>query len=96
VRYLLGTESGVCSGRDALCAFLPKVFANQPKERRTFRNDVFTDGRVLMWEYPRRTPDGEQMDFTEIMELENGLIRRHRVYWGWFGVRTLTTGTHTR
>jgi hypothetical protein len=49
-----------------------------------------------MWEYPRATPDGDQMDFTEVMELENGLIRRHRVYWGWFGVRTLTTGSHQR
>lgn len=96
VRYLLGTEQGVCSGRDALRAFLPQVFANQPKERRTHRNEVFTDGRVLMWEYPRETPDGEQMDFTEVMELEDGLIRRHRVYWGWYGVRTLATGTHTR
>jgi hypothetical protein len=47
-----------------------------------------------MWEYPRATPDGDQMDFTEVMELENGLIRRHRVYWDWFGVRTLTTGSH--
>jgi hypothetical protein len=23
------------------------------------------------------------------MEIENGLIRKHRVYWGWFGVNVL-------
>jgi hypothetical protein len=96
VAYLLGVERGICSGKEAILAFLPKVFANQPEERRTYRHPVFTDGNLLMWEYPRATPDGNQMDFTEIMELENGLIRRHRVYWGWFGVRTLTTGSHRR
>jgi ketosteroid isomerase-like protein len=96
VAYLLGTERGICSGKQAIRNFLPKVFANQPEERQTYRHPVFTDGKLLMWEYPRATPDGDQMDFTEVMELENGLIRRHRVYWGWFGVRTLTTGSHQR
>jgi hypothetical protein len=24
-----------------------------------------------------------------VMELEEGLIHKHRVYWGWFGVRAL-------
>ncbi len=23
------------------------------------------------------------------MEIENGLNRRHRVYWGWFGVKVI-------
>ena len=96
VAYLLGTERGICSGKDAIRAFLPKVFVNQPEGRRTYRNLVFTDGEVVMWEYPRATPDGDQMDFTEVMELANGRIRRHRVYWGWFGVHTLTTGSHRR
>jgi ketosteroid isomerase-like protein len=96
VSYLLGTERGICSGKQAIRDFLPKVFANQPEERRTHRNPVFTDGRVMMWEYPRSAPDGDQMDFTEVMELEGGRIKRHRVYWGWFGVRTLTTGSHRR
>jgi ketosteroid isomerase-like protein len=96
VAYLLGIDRGICSGKSAIRAFLPKVFENQPTERRTHRNFIFTDGRVLMWEYPRETPDGDQMDFTEVMELKNALIWRHRVYWGWFGVRTLTTASHRR
>jgi len=36
------------------------------------------------------------MDFTEVMQFRDGLIQRHRVYWGWFGVRTLTSGSHGR
>ena len=28
---------------------------------------------------PRVTPDGQQMDFVEVMEIEDGLIRAHRV-----------------
>lgn len=33
---------------------------------------------------------GEQMDFVEVMELNNeGLIQKHRVYWGWFGIGVL-------
>lgn len=96
VSYLLGTERGICSGKEAIRAFLPKVFANQPEERRTYRNPVFTNGNILMWEYPRASPDEDQMDFTEVMELSDGRIRRHRVYWGWLGVRTLTSGSHRR
>ncbi|MDR6289564.1 hypothetical protein E9232_002079 [Inquilinus ginsengisoli] len=29
------------------------------------------------------------MDFFEVMEIEDGLIREHRVYWGWRGVEIL-------
>jgi SnoaL-like protein len=94
--YLFGTDRGVCQGREAIRAFIPLVFRHQPDERLTWRNPVFTGGDTLMWEYPRETPEGDQMDFTEVMELKDGLIRRHRVYWGWYGVRTLTTGSHGR
>jgi hypothetical protein len=57
--------------------------------RRRHRSGFFTDGRRLIWEYPREAPDGDQMDFVESMGIENGLIRRHCVCWGWFGVRGL-------
>jgi ketosteroid isomerase-like protein len=96
VAYLLRTERGVCEGKKSIAAFLPKVFANQPVQRRTHREFVFTDGRVMMWEYPRATPEGDQMDFVEVMELRGNLIRRHRVYWGWVGAHTLITGSHRR
>jgi hypothetical protein len=96
VAYLLRTERGICDGKEAIRAFIPKVFANQPAERRTHRSFAFSDGQVLMWEYPRESPQGEQMDFIEVMELQSGLIHRHRVYWGWFGVHTLLSGSHRR
>lgn len=96
VAYLLREERGICVGKEAIRTFIAKVFVNQPAERRTHRSFAFSDGQVLMWEYPRETPDGDQMDFIEVMELQNGLIRRHRVYWGWVGVRTLLSGSHRR
>jgi hypothetical protein len=46
---------------------------------------VFSNGRTLMWEYPRATPEGDKMDFAEVMDIRDSLIGRHRVYWGWFG-----------
>ena len=61
-----------------------------PPFRRHYRTGYFSDGKKLIWEYPRETPHGEQMDFVEAMEINNqGLIQRHNVYWGWFGVRVL-------
>lgn len=43
-----------------------------------------------MFEYPRLSPEGEQMDFVEVMELnDDGLIQYHKVYWGWRGFAVL-------
>jgi ketosteroid isomerase-like protein len=49
----------------------------------------FTDGQLLIWEYPRETPKGDQTDVIESMDLENGQITHHRVYWGWVGFSKL-------
>ena len=49
----------------------------------------FSNGRQLTWEYPRETPDGDQIDLIEMMDISNGLIARHRVYWGWVGFKAL-------
>ena len=43
----------------------------------------------MIWEYPRVTPDGPQMDLMEAMDITDGLIARHCVYWGWLGVKVL-------
>lgn len=96
VRHLLRTESGVVQGRDKLRDFVRTVFERTPPSRRRYRRGFFTDGRRLIWEYPRQTPDGEQMDFVESMEIENGLIRRHCVYWGWFGVKVMEEDRYHR
>jgi ketosteroid isomerase-like protein len=96
VCHLLGTDRGVVEGRDALRAFVARVFANQPPERRRYRTGFLTDGERVIWEYPRASPEGDQMDFAEVMEIRDGLIARHRVYWGWKGVGMLIRGEHGR
>jgi ketosteroid isomerase-like protein len=96
VSHLLRVDKGVCQGRDELKDFLALVFQHTPPSRKRFRKGYFTDGHRVMWEYPRESPDGEQMDFVEVMEIENGLIRRHRVYWGWFGVNVLKKDQYHR
>jgi SnoaL-like domain len=97
VSHLLHAERGLVEGREALRAFVQQVFARTPPARKRHREGFFTDGRKLIWEYPRATPDGDQMDFVESMELDDeGLIRRHCVYWGWFGVRVLQRDEYRR
>lgn len=85
IPHLLGIEKGICQGHQELRKLLEIVKERKPEERKYFRKKFFTDGKTLMWEYPRATPHGEQMDFVEVMELENSLIQYHRVYWGWKG-----------
>jgi hypothetical protein len=76
VRHLLGAEIGIVEGRERLREFVRIVFERQPAARQRYRKGFFTDGHKLMWEYPRSRPGGEQMDFVEVMEIEDGLIRR--------------------
>lgn len=86
IPHLLGSGRGICRGRDEIRALLDEVASRMPAARRSFRRRYFTDGRTLMWEYPRATPAGDQMDLVEVMELsDRGLIQHQREYWGWFG-----------
>ena len=87
VRHLMKGSDGIVQGKDNLRSFIAKVFQTNPPQRKRFKQGFFTDGRVLTWEYPRRAPAGEQMDLVEVMEIENGLIQRHRVYWGWYALK---------
>ncbi len=94
VCHLLGTHEGVVHGREALRRFVQQVFAHQPPQRRRFRTGFLTDGARVTWEYPRESPDGDQMDIVEVMEIRDGLIAHHRAYWGWLGVNMLKSGEH--
>lgn len=90
VTYLTGKKEGVIRGHRELLPFLEKVAERKPPLRQRYRTGYFSDGRKLMWEYPRNTPEGDQMDFVEVMELnDQGLIQHHRVYWGWRGFDVL-------
>jgi hypothetical protein len=94
VQYLLKSPTGIVRGRDNLHRFATRVFETQPEARKRYREGFFTDGRTLMWEYPRVTPSGEQMELVEVMEIEGGLIARHRVYWGWSALGVLARNEH--
>ena len=89
VTHLLNRDAGVCRGAAELQEFFSILATRKPAVRQFYRTGYFTDGHRVMWEYPHQTPSGEQMDFVEVMEIEDGLIRRHRVYWGWFGTNVL-------
>lgn len=47
------------------------------------------DGHTLSWEYPHETPEGDQLDLAEAMDLTGPLIAHHRIYWGWAGIPLL-------
>ena len=82
---------GILTGRSEIRSFfaagLKKLQTNLAKWYRT--GLFFSNGRQLTWEYPRETPNGDQIDLVEVMDIANGLIHSHRVYWGWVGFKTL-------
>ena len=84
-------------GHAELKPLFDKFADRKPPIRRYHRTGYLTDGKRLIWEYPRATPDGDQMDFVEAMELNgDGLIQRHCVYWGWRGVGILQRDEYHR
>ncbi len=44
----------------------------------------------------RQYPNGQQADFVEVMEIDDGLIAAHRVDWGWRGVQILINHEYHR
>jgi len=97
VPHLLETNTGVLHGRKELRRLFRVLAVRKPPIRQYFRTGYLTDGRRLMWEYPREGAEGNQMDFVEAMELNSdGLIQRHRVYWGWLGFGVLQRNEYRR
>jgi hypothetical protein len=79
---------GILRGHAELRHFFEEGARRRPNDLvRWYRTgEWLTDGRrMLVWEYPRQAPDGDQVDLVEVMEIDNGLIRHHRIYWGWKG-----------
>jgi steroid Delta-isomerase len=88
-----GRPSGTLRGHGEIRPFFEEGARRLPGDlARWYRTGRWlTDGeRLLVWEYPRAAPDGDQVDIVEIMEIANGLIQYHRIYWGWFGTALLT------
>lgn len=80
-------SSGVLCGRAQIRRFLEEGTKRRPNDLvHWYRTgEYLANGKLLMWEYPRQTPDGEQIDIMEVMEIAGGLIQSHRIYWGWKG-----------
>jgi SnoaL-like protein len=89
VNNLLKTERGIVEGRENLRKFFRIIIESTPALKNRHRANFYTDGKTMIWEYPRVTPSGEQTDLAEVMELKDGLIHAHRVYWGWKGTQSL-------
>lgn len=83
VPAILDRTNGVLNGKDEIKFFLQEGTKRRPNELVKWfrRGDYLTNGRLLVWEYPRQTDEGEQIDILELMEIENGLIQQHRIYW---------------
>ncbi len=98
IPHLMGIQEGVCRGHQEMRRFFELVAARKPKLRQYYRTGYLTDGKKkMMFEYPRANPQREQMDFVEVMELnDDGLIQYHRVYWGWRGVSVLQQNEYRR
>jgi hypothetical protein len=96
IPHLMHKDAGICRGRGEIKALFDILATRKPDVRQFFRTGYFTNGETVMWEYPRATPQGEQMDFVEVMEVKDGLIQAHRVYWGWYGVGVLNRNAYHR
>ena len=86
-----GRASGILRGHAEIEPFFDVAGHKRPKNVvRGYRTGRYlSDGNTLFWEYPRATPDGDQHELAEVMDIEGGLIRHHRVYFGWVGLGRL-------
>lgn len=91
VPVILNRESGILHGKAEILHFLQEGTRRRPNELVRWYRDgrYFVAGDMLVWEYPRQTPDGDQVDILEVMRLADGKITHHRIYWGWFGMQML-------
>ena len=84
-------KDGVLRGKAEISRFLEAGVRRRPIDLvRWHRSDTyFSVGSTLIWEYPRMTPEGDQVEIVEVMEISDRLIRYHRIYWGWKGCRLI-------
>lgn len=91
-------SKGILEGKDEIRSFFKAGLRNLGSElNRWYRTGLlFSNGQQLIWEYPRETPKGDQVDLVEVMDISEGRIHHHRVYWGWLGFQVLTDTSRTR
>jgi ketosteroid isomerase-like protein len=84
--------SGIIRGRDRIRKHFASFFrcsARATARTGIARNKSFWGGKSLVWEYPNKGPDGDQLDVVESMDLKDGVIVYHRMYWGRVGFKAL-------
>jgi ketosteroid isomerase-like protein len=86
-----GPDRAILRGKAGVEMLLAEALKRRPDDEVHFYRDGFQwNGQTLFWEYPAEMSDGRyQIDLAEVMDLECGLIKRHRIYWGWYGVERL-------
>ncbi|MEI8635061.1 nuclear transport factor 2 family protein [Vibrio sp. PP-XX7] len=91
VPAILDQDSGVLRGRQEIVRFLEEGTKRRPNDlvRWHRTGKYFINGDTLIWEYPRETPEGDQIDILEVMQISGYKIMNHRIYWGWFGCSLL-------
>jgi steroid Delta-isomerase len=80
-------NDGVLHGKGEIERFLGAGARSRPIDLvRWHRSETyFSVGGTVIWEYPRVTPEGDQVEIVEVMDIADHLIRHHRIYWGWKG-----------
>lgn len=99
IPILCEVPRGILTGHAALRQFFEEGGRRRPDPLvRWYREPqrFAFDGQRLQWEYPRDTPEGEQIGLMEVMDLEAGLIRHHRIYWDWLGLNMLLESERKR
>ena len=98
VPVIMDCERGVLKGKKDILRFLEEGTRRRPNELVKWHRtgQFFSQGNTLIWEYPRTTPDGDQVDILELMEISGEKIAAHRIYWGWFGTGMLVKSAKTK
>ncbi|MBR0574595.1 MULTISPECIES: hypothetical protein [Pasteurellaceae] len=91
VPIIMNKTNGILKGKDEILEFLIEGAKRRPNELvKWYRTDNYLiKNNILIWEYPRQTPNNQQVDIIELIEIKNEKIQHHRIYWGWFGTQML-------
>src|ERR1700761_4931980 len=92
ILVLEGEAAGILKGKIAIRKHFGSFFAmiKDDDSIGLYHPEVsYTDGRNSIWEYPSQSLSRSQLDVVESVDLVDGKIVYHRVYWGWIGFKAL-------
>ncbi|WP_297957717.1 nuclear transport factor 2 family protein, partial [uncultured Neisseria sp.] len=74
VPIIMQRTNGTLRGKAEIRAFLAEGARRRPNEWVRWYRDAryYTGDGTLIWEYPRQTPDGNQVDILEVMQHRDG------------------------